>query len=368
MTLDVEKFAVYAVGGYVRDRLLGRDPKDHDYVVVGATPDDMITAGFQHIDAAFPVFLHPITGDEYALARKERKVGTGYHGFECEFDLNVTLEDDLYRRDLTMNAMARKVVGWNEEGHAKLSDEIIDPYGGQHDLAQGVLRHVSDAFADDPVRVLRTARFAARYEFRVTKGTMQQMNKIAHELNHVPQERIWAEFEKGLMEKFPWLMFEVLKECGALDVDALKAYRSVDLMRLHKVKQTTPLFVRFCLVGGGFGANDYEICRVPTDLARVSKAFNTHVVDLFQYTVSTAEDRIRLFDATRAFSNINLLMDVVKVMGMYPEHLVPNDLEDRVLADLRAAMSVDAATIAASCKTGLEIKQKLFAARVAAMV
>ena len=214
--LDLTKFKVYIVGGYVRDRLLGRECKDHDFVVVGATPADMLAAGFQQVGADFPVFLAP-NGDEYALARTERKTSPGYHGFEVSFDPTVTVEDDLRRRDLTINAMAREVLNWNELGHAKLSDEIIDPFNGQRDLHNRVLRHVSEAFAEDPLRILRVARFRARYDFDVHTTTMELMQKLVKdgEVSHLTPERVWAEVERALMEKFPTKFFWTLDQCGA---------------------------------------------------------------------------------------------------------------------------------------------------------
>ena len=201
---------IYQVGGCVRDKLLGLTPKDIDYVVVGSTPQQMLDLGYQQVGSSFPVFLKD--GEEYALARTERKTGVGYNGFETKHDPNVTLEDDLCRRDLTINSMAM-----DEDGH------LFDPHGGQSDLQAQILRHTSEAFAEDPVRVLRTARFAARYKFDIAPDTIELMNKIAHELDFIPQERIWTEIEKGLMEKTPAVMFDTLTRCGAFTrSDALK--------------------------------------------------------------------------------------------------------------------------------------------------
>lgn len=232
--LDLSKFKVYIVGGYVRDRALGLEGKDHDFVVVGATPQDMIEAGFSQVGASFPVFLSP-NGDEYALARTERKVAPGYSGFETRFDPSITLEDDLRRRDLTINAMAREVIGWNEQGHAKLSDTIIDPYEGLYDLKNGILRHVSEAFAEDPLRVLRVARFAARYRFRVEKSTLELMKTLVHkgEIDYLTPERIWVEVEKVLKCDYPSrpsLFFRVLEDCSALEVLMPEVRASLDDM------------------------------------------------------------------------------------------------------------------------------------------
>jgi tRNA nucleotidyltransferase (CCA-adding enzyme) len=211
---------IYLVGGAVRDALLARDTQtaahfDRDWVVVGATPEAMADRGFLPVGKDFPVFLHPQTREEYALARTERKTAPGYHGFHFHTDPSVTLEDDLARRDLTINAMAVA----QTEADNPAGAHIIDPYGGQHDLRQRVLRHVTGAFAEDPVRILRLARFAARFpDFSVapeTRSLMTQM--VAHgEVDHLVPERVWQELARGLMEQRPSRMFEVLRACGAL--------------------------------------------------------------------------------------------------------------------------------------------------------
>lgn len=203
---------IYLVGGCVRDKLLGIEPKDLDYVVVGGTPEYFIKKGYQQVGADFPVFLHPETNDEYALARKERKVGEGYHGFECDFDETVTLEEDLLRRDLTINAMAM-----NPEGN------IIDPFLGKRDLKNKELKHVSQHFREDPLRVLRVARFLARYKefgFSIHKETMNLMKEMVDsgELNHLTPERVKLETDKALLENNPEEYFLALRECGALKV------------------------------------------------------------------------------------------------------------------------------------------------------
>ncbi len=209
--------AIYRVGGAVRDELLGRPVADRDWVVVGATPEMMIASGFRPVGQDFPVFLHPDTHEEHALARTERKHGTGYRGFEFFASPDVTLEEDLARRDLTINAMAR-------DDHGTL----IDPYNGRRDLERGVLRHVSDAFAEDPLRVLRVARFAARLKFTVAPQTEALMRDlvVSGELATLAPERVWRELATGLMEDTPSRMLAVLRECGALaavlpEVDAL---------------------------------------------------------------------------------------------------------------------------------------------------
>ena len=195
------------MGGAVRDELLGLPVTDRDYVVVGADPAEMARHGFKPVGADFPVFLHPQSHEEYALARTERKTGPGYKGFSFHAAPDVTLEDDLKRRDLTINAMAR-----GEDG------VLVDPYGGQADLAAGVLRHVSAAFAEDPVRILRVARFAARFGFAIAPETLALMRSMVErgEAAALVPERVWQELARGLMEKSPARMVEVLRECGAL--------------------------------------------------------------------------------------------------------------------------------------------------------
>ena len=198
---------VYLVGGAVRDDLLGRPSKDKDYVVVGATPDQMLSLGYKQVGADFPVFLHPTSGYEYALARTERKTGTGYQGFSVNADPSVTLEDDLRRRDLTINAMALDME----------TNNLVDPFNGKHDLANGVLRHVSEAFAEDPRRVLRVARFKARYGFNIAHETLGFMQSLVTkgEMLHLTPERVWLEVEKGLMERHPVVFIMALCSCDA---------------------------------------------------------------------------------------------------------------------------------------------------------
>ena len=204
----------YLVGGAVRDELLGLAPGDRDWVVVGATPQAMLDAGFKAVGRDFPVFLHPRSGEEYALARTERKSGRGYRGFVVQSSPDVTLEEDLARRDLTINAIAVGADPSSATGH-------FDPYGGERDLQDRVLRHVTDSFREDPVRILRVARFAARFtDFTVAPETMQLMREmVAHgEADHLVAERVWQELARGLMEERPSRMFDVLRECGALKV------------------------------------------------------------------------------------------------------------------------------------------------------
>jgi len=208
----VSSSKTYLVGGAVRDDLLGVKPREKDWVVVGATPEELLDQGFRQVGASFPVFIHPKTGEEHALARTEKKAGRGYHGFSVDFHPGVSLEEDLERRDLTINAMAR-----DESG------SIIDPFGGQADLEARVLRHVSPAFSEDPLRVLRVARFASRlanFDFEVDPETLELMRKITSsgELQDLAAERVWYEISGALATSCPSRFVEVLRTCGALKV------------------------------------------------------------------------------------------------------------------------------------------------------
>ncbi|KVD14577.1 multifunctional CCA addition/repair protein [Burkholderia ubonensis] len=260
---------VYAVGGAIRDELLGVPVQDRDYVVVGATPEQMVAQGFKPVGKDFPVFLHPRTHEEYALARTERKTAAGYHGFQFYYAPDVTLDEDLARRDLTINAMAREV---SPDG--SLAGPVIDPFDGQADLRARVFRHVSDAFVEDPVRILRIARFAARFTgFTVAGDTLALMRRMvdAGEVDALVAERVWQELARGLMEARPSRMFEALRECGALarilpEVDALwgvpqradyhpEVDTGVHVMMVvdHAAKQGYSLAVRFAALTHDLG-------------------------------------------------------------------------------------------------------------------
>lgn len=234
---------IYLVGGAVRDRALGMPVTERDWVVVGATPEEMEQQGFRPVGKDFPVFLHPETGEEYALARTERKTGKGYHGFSFHASPDVTLEQDLLRRDLTINAMARDE-----------NDKLVDPLNAMGDLKARKLRHVSDAFVEDPLRVLRVARFAARYHwlgFRVTEETGKLMRTIAGrgELEHLTPERVWKETERALMEDRPDVFFQVLEDCHALRhvFPELSALRGVPQPEAHHPEVDTFKHQLLCL-------------------------------------------------------------------------------------------------------------------------
>ncbi|MBL8342697.1 MAG: multifunctional CCA tRNA nucleotidyl transferase/2'3'-cyclic phosphodiesterase/2'nucleotidase/phosphatase [Rubrivivax sp.] len=267
---------LYIVGGAVRDRLLGEPVSDRDWVAVGTTPEELLALGYKPVGKDFPVFLHPTTGEEVALARTERKSGRGYHGFTFHAAPEVTLEQDLARRDLTINAMAEAADG-----------TLIDPFGGRHDLAGGVLRHVSPAFAEDPVRLLRLARFAARWpHFTVAPETEALLAQLvqAGEVDALVPERVWQELARGLMARRPSRMFEVLRGCGALA--RLLPEPRLDAAALAQVDAAAAagaaLAVRFALLGwaeeGEAGASPAvaraaQRLRVPTEVRELAQLF-----------------------------------------------------------------------------------------------
>lgn len=350
---------IYLVGGAVRDTIMGVEPKDRDYVVVGSSPEEMLALGYEQVGASFPVFLK--NGEEYALARQERKTGVGYNGFETVFDPSITLEDDLLRRDLTMNAMAMDL----ETGF------LIDPYGGRADITEGVLRHTSEAFAEDPVRVLRTARFAARYGFDIADETVVLMSKVVPEIDHVPAERVFAEFAKGMAEQRPYLMLDALSACEAERASAVKPYMKMWLRNSLKwINDTTPMYVRFALLMTSFADADYETCKIPTEYARVSKTVNMNFNELLTLHESTPEQFVDMMDRMRAYSNPAHSEQVFDVMKVYMRRLTPDVYaawKHAVNSKLSASANIDAAAIAASCSNGREIKAKIAAARAEAI-
>jgi tRNA nucleotidyltransferase/poly(A) polymerase len=285
-------YKTYLVGGAVRDLLLGRKPKDKDYVIVGATDvdvQDLINQGFSQVGADFPVFLHPDTGDEYALARVERKTGVGYHGFNVKADSSVTIEDDLARRDLTINSMAM------------LDGQIVDPYNGAQDLQNKILRHTTDAFAEDPLRVLRLARFAARFhDWSVAEETIQLCKKICKsgELNHLSIERVWVEIEKAFTEPGVYRFLEVLQSCGALVHCELlkKLFGPLSKMDVKHAKQLAlvPVDKRFYVGVGLLAKQSVSALKGPT---RAEDCY-TNIKALGQ--VTSGEELLKIMKQARA--------------------------------------------------------------------
>jgi tRNA nucleotidyltransferase (CCA-adding enzyme) len=357
---------IYTVGGAVRDELLGLEVKDRDHVVVGATPEELERLGFKPVGADFPVFLHPDTHEEYALARTERKTGRGYKGFTVYATPDVTLEQDLARRDLTINAMAKDETG-----------RLIDPFGGAADLRAGVLRHVGPAFTEDPVRVLRVARFAARYGFAIAPETMALMQEIVTngEVDALVPERVWQEFARGLMERTPRRMLEVLAECGALPrllpewtrLDPNRALGALDAA----VAQRLALPVRFAalLVGAAVetAAQAAARLRVPNDcagLAVIAAGRCGHVSAAPRLGAEALVDVLQQVDAFRRPERFESFVDVCECDAIARGHADPKR-RARLLQALAAAQSIDAGSVAQSNPE--DIPSAVRAARIGAV-
>ena len=333
----------YVVGGAVRDELLGVPVKDRDWVVVGATPEEMLAKGFKPVGKDFPVFLHPVTKEEYALARTERKSGRGYKGFTVHAAPDVTLEDDLRRRDLTINAIAK-----DENG------KLIDPFRGEEDLRQGVLRHVSDAFSEDPVRILRVARFAARFNFPVHKSTAALMRKMvaSGETDYLVPERVWQEFSKGLTEAHPQRMFDVLKSSG------------LKLLPEPKYPLQGSLPVRFALLAWPLEEKAVEaLCkrlRAPNEvreLALLACGYREQIK-----RAKKPDEFFELLKRTDAFRRPDRFADLMQVARL----AAPKADLARLEKARAAAAAVDAGAVAAEA-SGREIGRRVDAARLQAI-
>lgn len=359
----------YRVGGAVRDELLGREPGDRDYVVVGATPEIMLASGFTPVGRDFPVFLHPETREEYALARTERKAGRGYRGFEFFATPEVTLEDDLARRDLTINAMAR-----DEDGR------LIDPWGGAADLARRLLRHVSPAFAEDPLRVLRVARFAARFGFRVAPATMRLMREIvgSGELETLAHERVWQELARGLAEPHPSRMLAVLERCGALAVLLPELDRGAAAARAlartldRAAQHALPLAARYAILVRPFGSDPRHAprsararvrhvetisarLRVPAecrDAARSLARWQHVLADPAAATPATLLDLFHAVDALRRPARLEIVASASREITATSRGERGARAADALAGALAAVRAVDAAAIARGVGAG----------------
>lgn len=395
---------VFLVGGAVRDQLLGLEVKDRDFVVLNSTPEKMLEKGYSQVGKDFPVFLHPDTGEEYALARTERKQGIGYTGFSCYAGQDVSLEDDLARRDLTINAIA-------ESGEGKL----IDPYSGQQDLNNKILRHISPAFSEDPLRVLRVARFAARFAnlgFNIASETQQLMSEISQsgELQSLTPERIWVETEKALRTDSPQTYFQVLRDCGALaalfpEIDNLfgvpapkRWHPEIDtgIHTLMVVEQASLLsdsvaFRFACLVHDlgkaltpesewpshkGHGMKGLSVikklCRrlkVPNEcrnLALLVSEHHTNIHSAFELRPSTAVGIMDKCDAWRKPGRFQQMLQccVADSKGRTGFELLPYPSADYMWGALQAALKVDIQAIIAQGFQGAEIRSKLNEKRI----
>ncbi|MFN7085165.1 MAG: multifunctional CCA tRNA nucleotidyl transferase/2'3'-cyclic phosphodiesterase/2'nucleotidase/phosphatase [Burkholderiales bacterium] len=358
---------IYAVGGAVRDELLGLPVKDRDYVVVGASPEQMLELGFKPVGRDFPVFLHPQTHEEYALARTERKVGKGYHGFEFHAAPDVTLEQDLARRDLTINAIAR-----DEHG------DLIDPFNGVADLRAGILRHVGPAFAEDPVRILRVARFAARYGFAVAPETLALMREMveAGEADALVAERVWQEVALGLMEKKPSRMFETLRECGALgrvmpEIDALLASGGDGTLRaLDAAAQAgASLEVRFAVLTRRLdplaAAALAERLRAPAacrDLALLAARHANLIADAAELDAATLLELLNAADVWRRPERFAELVTAALI-----DEPAAAAARARLERAVRAATAVEAGETARGAAGADEIRRRIDAARLSAI-
>ena len=356
---------IYTVGGAVRDQLLGLPVKDHDHVVVGATPEDMLRQGFRPVGKDFPVFLHPKTQEEYALARTERKTAPGYRGFVFHAAPDVTLEDDLVRRDLTINAIAQAADG-----------TLTDPFGGIQDIENKIFRHVSDAFGEDPVRILRLARFAARFHtFTVAPATMALMRRMVQdgEVDALVAERVWQEVAKGLMEARPSRMLTVLQECGALARIMREIQLSERLLQVidHAAAQGLDLPVRFAALMLHVSKDAIEQLserlRVPNECrelavmaARELEQING-ALDLHAEAVVSLCERC---DGLRKPQRFAQLLQAVAcdglVTGGFPQAA-------RLQGGLDAARAVNAGALAQGCTEPKRIPEVIHAARVAAV-
>jgi tRNA nucleotidyltransferase (CCA-adding enzyme) len=340
----------YLVGGAVRDELLGLPVKERDYVVVGSTPEEMEKIGYKPVGKDFPVFLHPKTHEEYALARTERKSGRGYKGFTVHAAADVTLEDDLRRRDLTINAMAKA-----EDG------SIIDPFGGREDLKKKLLRHVSDAFAEDPVRILRTARFAARFGFEVAKETMALMKRMVEsgETDYLVPERVWQEFAKGLTEREPQRMYEVLEASG------LRRKLLPEVAGIVKLEGT--LAQRFAQLAWPLKESEVEaLCnrlKVPGEVRELALLGARNRVALRASRIATPQALLELLKRTDAFRRPDRFQDLLAVARRDAPVIDTSRLENA----LAAAKAVDAGAIAAKASTPQETASKIDEARIEAI-
>lgn len=358
---------VYLVGGAVRDQLLGLPVKERDWVVVGETAEKLLALGFQRVGRGFPVFLHPKTHEEYALARTERKTGKGYTEFACFADPSVTLEDDLMRRDLTINAMAQTSDG-----------RLIDPYGGLQDLKRKVLRHISPAFAEDPVRVLRVARFAAKFgDFTIHPDTMALMRDMLHtgEIDALVPERVWQEFERALKELYPERFFEVLQSCGVL-AKLFPEIGSNLLLLLTVLKQAVQLtddsVVRFAAFMGCLKSEEiralYHRYRVPKVYLQLSLLVSKYRKTFVNITVLPAEEIVLLLENIDAFRRHTRFEQFLLACFASSQNIAQKKHIELWRTAYLAAKNVAIAPIVQAGCNGELLKQKIHALRVQAVM
>ncbi len=353
---------IYLVGGAVRDELLGFPVQERDWLVVGGSEAMLLEQGFCRADSEFPVFLHPDTGEEYALARTETKSGSGYKGFVVHAGPDVTLEQDLVRRDLTVNALARDEAG-----------KVVDLFDGQTDLEQKRLRHISPAFVEDPLRLLRAARFAAYLDFTVAPETVELMRQIAHsgELSTLNRERVWKELVAALQGQAPWRFFEVLLECGALaPLHLALSHQAESIESLQRVVKATPstevrlAAVMYRTVAHSGGVEDlHDFLPLPTGHSWLLNALQQHARDLEQAAAGDAEALLALLTQLRAQQQPERYAQFLQAANaIWPE------LMQKAAVNLEQAMqvinSVTAADLQDQGLNGKELGEELTALRL----
>jgi tRNA nucleotidyltransferase/poly(A) polymerase len=338
---------IYEVGGCVRDRLLGLDPKDIDYVVVGSSIDEMTKLGYELVGKDFPVFIHPTNGCEYALARTERKVGAGYGGFETEV-ANVSLEEDLFRRDLTINAIARDKQGNN-----------IDPYNGQQDLDNKILRHVSNHFAEDPVRILRIARFAARYDFKIADETYDLMKEMVvnGEFDHLTKERVWKELEKTLTEPHIENFFGALERINALGkIFSFNNFQGKDFL-----KPGNTFDQNLCHIFSYCDEKEIKQWKMPEREQQLIIDYKKYYQNENLYTQLSIQEKLTFITLTKAMHDNTYANDLLELCVNYRNfkgNEINIDNEKSALGkDISQLKSIDYAQLVASVTDKRMIKQ-----------
>lgn len=353
---------IYLVGGAVRDKLLGRPVKEKDWVVVGATPEEMLAQGFKPVGKEFPVFLHPQTKEEYALARTERKVGKGYKGFTFYASADVTLEDDLKRRDLTINAMAETADG-----------QLIDPYGGQHDLKLKLLHHVSPAFQEDPVRILRVARFSTQFpEFSVHPDTLQFMRNMvkAGEVNALVAERVWQELSRSLVNKKPSRFFQTLAESDALPIlfPDISAEELSALDRAAHITADAPIrFAALTYLHAEKNLHAFiDRYRIPREFADLALLVNRYRLLYKNVLMATAKDLLFLISRLDALRRPERFQQFLTVCEAIDADISSAHLE-KIKKAFVAIQSVDTTVLQAKNLTGEDFARELEKLRLAAI-
>ncbi len=360
---------IYLVGGAVRDKMLGRKITERDYVVVGATPNEMLDLGYRQVGKDFPVFLHPETKEEYALARTERKTGKGYTGFECNADPSVTLEEDLMRRDLTINAMAQEIG----------SDTIIDPFNGQKDIKLKRLWHISPAFTEDPVRILRVARFAARFpDFTVNPDTLLLMEKMVKtgEVDALVPERVWKEFSRALSEENPLRFFEVLNECGALkklfpeiiSSESFNASKSLHYLKKSIEHKNENDLIRFGSLALGLDKNDItSLCqrlKPPTRFSELALLVSSNLNDYLNLDFKNPENVINFLEKIDAYRRPERFSNFCQVMKLSTPENENNESEDLLKQAFEKTKNIDTKPFTNSGLKGEDIGKAIHQARV----